>query len=70
MFGLGYGEDYKSHKALEYFLTKENYSSQKALKWPQELHTPTKGFYQILRVKSYRVTPNFDQNVIRKGMVS
>lgn len=55
---------------MEYFLTKENYSSQKALKWPQLPYTPTTTcLCLLLRVKSYRYFPNFDQNVIPKGMV-
>lgn len=59
-FGLGYGEDYNSQKALEK-LTKDNYSSQKALNWPQVPYIRTTCLCQILLVKSNRCFPNFDQ---------
>lgn len=60
LFGLGYGEDYNSQKALEK-LTKDNYSSQKALNWPQVPYIRTTCLCQILLVISNRCFPNFDQ---------
>lgn len=51
VFGFGCGEDYNSQKALETFLTKNNYSSQKALDWPQVPCSRTTCQCQILPVK-------------------